>query len=67
VPDAKVKYESLDLASLASIADFAQRMHSRKALDLLINNAGVMALPRRVIVGNSIRLASEVESGDALG
>src|SRR5260370_3477900 len=47
VPDAKVKYESLDLASLASIADFAQRMHSRKALDLLINNAGVMALPRR--------------------
>ena len=47
VPDAKVKYESLDLASLVSIADFAQRMHSRKALDLLINNAGVMALPRR--------------------
>jgi NAD(P)-dependent dehydrogenase (short-subunit alcohol dehydrogenase family) len=47
VPDAKVKYESLDLASLASIADFSQRMHSRKALDLLINNAGVMALPRR--------------------
>src|SRR6266849_1499864 len=47
VPDAKVKYESLDLANLASIADFAQRMHSRKALDLLINNAGVMALPRR--------------------
>src|SRR5258707_8963060 len=47
VPDAKVKYESLDLASLASVADFAQRMHSRKALDLLINNAGVMALPRR--------------------
>ena len=47
VPDAKVKYESLDLASLASIADFSQRMHSRKALEILINNAGVMALPRR--------------------
>ena len=29
VPDAKVSYESLDLASLASIADFSQRMHSR--------------------------------------
>ncbi|WJR75559.1 oxidoreductase [Bradyrhizobium sp. NP1] len=44
---AKVSYEHLDLASLASIADFAQRMHVRQSLDLLINNAGVMALPRR--------------------
>jgi NAD(P)-dependent dehydrogenase (short-subunit alcohol dehydrogenase family) len=47
VSDAKISYESLDLASLASIADFSQRMHSRQSLDLLINNAGVMALPRR--------------------
>jgi NAD(P)-dependent dehydrogenase (short-subunit alcohol dehydrogenase family) len=46
-PDAKTSYESLDLASLQSIAEFAQRMHSRESLDLLINNAGVMALPRR--------------------
>jgi NAD(P)-dependent dehydrogenase (short-subunit alcohol dehydrogenase family) len=46
-PDAKVSYEHLDLASLASVADFAQRTHSRESLDLLINNAGVMALPRR--------------------
>jgi NAD(P)-dependent dehydrogenase (short-subunit alcohol dehydrogenase family) len=44
---ARVSYERLDLASLASIADFAQRMQSRPALDMLINNAGVMALPRR--------------------
>src|SRR5580692_1333315 len=44
---ARVGYEHLDLASLASIADFAQRMQSRPALDMLINNAGVMALPRR--------------------
>ena len=44
---AKVSYEHLDLASLASVADFAQRMHARQSLDLLINNAGVMALPRR--------------------
>lgn len=47
VPDAKTSYESLDLASLQSIAEFSERMHSRKSLDLLINNAGVMALPRR--------------------
>jgi NAD(P)-dependent dehydrogenase (short-subunit alcohol dehydrogenase family) len=47
VTDARASYEHLDLASLASIADFAQRMHARQSLDLLINNAGVMALPRR--------------------
>jgi NAD(P)-dependent dehydrogenase (short-subunit alcohol dehydrogenase family) len=47
VTGAKVSYEHLDLANLASVADFAQRMHIRPSLDLLINNAGVMALPRR--------------------
>ena len=47
VAGAKVGYEHLDLASLASVADFAQRMHARLSLDLLISNAGVMALPRR--------------------
>jgi NAD(P)-dependent dehydrogenase (short-subunit alcohol dehydrogenase family) len=44
---ARISYEPLDLASLASIADFAKRMEVRQSLDLLINNAGVMALPRR--------------------
>src|SRR5258708_14726836 len=39
VPGARLSYESLDLASLGSIADFAQRMQSRNALDILINNA----------------------------
>jgi NAD(P)-dependent dehydrogenase (short-subunit alcohol dehydrogenase family) len=47
VTGAKVSYQHLDLANLASVADFAQRMHTRPSLDLLINNAGVMALPRR--------------------
>lgn len=47
VVGAKVSYQHLDLASLASIADFAQRLHAWPFLDLLINNAGVMALPRR--------------------
>ncbi|MDT5029809.1 MAG: hypothetical protein QOE61_7069, partial [Micromonosporaceae bacterium] len=47
VTDARVSYQHLDLARLASVADFAQRMHARQSLDLLINNAGVMALPRR--------------------
>jgi NAD(P)-dependent dehydrogenase (short-subunit alcohol dehydrogenase family) len=47
IADAKVSYERLDLASLASIDDFAQRIGARPTLDLLVNNAGIMALPRR--------------------
>jgi NAD(P)-dependent dehydrogenase (short-subunit alcohol dehydrogenase family) len=44
---AKISYERLDLADLASVADFAKQMQARPSLDLLVNNAGVMALPRR--------------------
>jgi NAD(P)-dependent dehydrogenase (short-subunit alcohol dehydrogenase family) len=47
-PNAIASYEHLDLASLASISDFARRFGAMYAsLDLLINNAGVMALPAR--------------------
>jgi hypothetical protein len=47
-PDAKISFEALDLANLASVADFARRFATAHAsLDLLINNAGVMALPTR--------------------
>jgi NAD(P)-dependent dehydrogenase (short-subunit alcohol dehydrogenase family) len=47
-PHANISYETLDLASLASVADFAVRFAAAHAsLDLLINNAGVMALPKR--------------------
>jgi NAD(P)-dependent dehydrogenase (short-subunit alcohol dehydrogenase family) len=48
VPNASVQAVQLDLASLASIRQFAasfQAEHGR--LDLLFNNAGVMAIPRR--------------------
>ena len=47
VSGAKIAFEALDLASLASVAGFAERMRARPSLDLLVNNAGVMALPRR--------------------
>jgi NAD(P)-dependent dehydrogenase (short-subunit alcohol dehydrogenase family) len=48
VPSAKVRFEMLDLASLASVRAFAARMIARgQPLDLLINNAGVMDLPTR--------------------
>ncbi|RXT49098.1 SDR family oxidoreductase [Bradyrhizobium betae] len=47
-PGALIAYEHLDLASLSSVADFARRFAaSNEQLDLLVNNAGVMALPKR--------------------
>ncbi|MDA9401405.1 SDR family oxidoreductase [Bradyrhizobium sp. CCBAU 45389] len=47
-PNALIAYEHLDLASLSSVADFARRFAAgNEQLDLLINNAGVMALPKR--------------------
>jgi NAD(P)-dependent dehydrogenase (short-subunit alcohol dehydrogenase family) len=48
LPAAKVSFELLDLAGLASVANFAARMNtSLQHLDILINNAGVMMLPVR--------------------
>jgi NAD(P)-dependent dehydrogenase (short-subunit alcohol dehydrogenase family) len=48
VPDASLHVAELDLASLESVAAFAERFCAEyDALDLLVNNAGVMALPRR--------------------
>ena len=48
-PLAAIDVMRLDLASLASIRQFAQEFQSRyDRLDVLINNAGVMALPRRL-------------------
>ncbi len=50
-PDAEAEVRPLDLASLASIRDFAQRFaDGYDRLDLLCNNAGVMALPQRETV-----------------
>ena len=49
VPDAAVDVRRLDLASLASIREFADSLHADvPQLDLLVNNAGVMAIPRQM-------------------
>ncbi|MEA2908737.1 MAG: hypothetical protein QOJ15_818 [Bradyrhizobium sp.] len=53
---AKIAFESLDLANLAAIAAFAERMQARPSLDLLINNAGVMALPRRQVTADGFEM-----------
>lgn len=47
-PGANVEVMALDLADLASVRQFAEAYQGKyKALDILINNAGVMALPYR--------------------
>ena len=55
VPNAQLHPEILDLAVLASVHAFANRVMERfpgQSLDLLINNAGVMALPTREVTGD---------------
>jgi NAD(P)-dependent dehydrogenase (short-subunit alcohol dehydrogenase family) len=47
LPQAKVRFELLDLASLRSVREFAARISSAGKVDLLVNNAGVMRIPAR--------------------
>jgi NAD(P)-dependent dehydrogenase (short-subunit alcohol dehydrogenase family) len=48
-PDADIAVARLDLADLASVREFARRVAGeRQHIDLVINNAGVMAPPRRL-------------------
>ena len=57
VPKANVRFEQLDLASLASVAAFGERLRGqRKSLDLLVNNAGIMALPKRGVTADGFEL-----------
>ena len=57
IPKANVRFEMLDLASLASIRTFAEKMIAQAAsLDLLINNAGVMAMPTRRLTADGFEL-----------
>jgi len=56
-PAALVRFEWLDLASLDSVAHFADRLStSGRAIDLLINNAGVTALPRRQVTPDGFEM-----------
>ncbi len=49
VPGAQLELASLDLSSLASVEAFAEHLRStHDGFELLLNNAGVMAPPRRV-------------------
>ena len=57
MPEANARFELLDLASLQSIAAFAARMRDqRPSIDLLINNAAVMAPPHRQVTTDGFEL-----------
>ena len=56
-----VRFERLDLASLAVVADFVRRIERmERPVDLLVNNAGVMAIPHRqtTVDGFEMQLAA---------
>jgi NAD(P)-dependent dehydrogenase (short-subunit alcohol dehydrogenase family) len=49
LPSAQLALEELDLADLSSVSAFSDRLHAdHGVLDLLVNNAGVMAPPRQL-------------------
>lgn len=52
-----VRFETLDLADLASVSAFSERMREAlPSLDLLVNNAGVMTPPRRRVTKDGFEL-----------
>ena len=56
-PGATAWFELLDLASLQSVHDFCDRMADKHpAIGILVNNAGVMAPPRRVVTVDGFEL-----------
>ena len=46
----------LDLASLASVADFVAAQVAAGPIDLLVNNAGVMLVPRREFTADGFEM-----------
>ncbi|MDB5977101.1 MAG: family NAD(P)-dependent oxidoreductase [Nevskia sp.] len=56
-PRAAVRFKTLDLASLDSVAEFSGCLTAEdRPIDLLVNNAGVMATPRRHTTADGFEL-----------
>jgi NAD(P)-dependent dehydrogenase (short-subunit alcohol dehydrogenase family) len=56
-PQAQLEVRRVDLADLASVTEFAGRLIAEGApLDLLLNNAGVMAVPNRMTTADGFEL-----------
>ena len=59
-PDAKLRLERIDLASLDSVAEFAAaRVAEGRPVDILINNAGIMMPPKRETTVDGFELQFE--------
>ena len=57
VPHAPLRFENVDLASLASVRSFASRILAEgRPIDLLVNNAGVMLPPKRRTTSDGFEL-----------
>jgi len=52
IDDAKLRVIHLDLADLASVRDFAAEQSTVGPVDLLLNNAGLMLVPRRELTSD---------------
>lgn len=56
-PGVRAEAAVLDLASLASVREFAAKeLERQRPLHVLINNAGVMALPRRTLTADGFEM-----------
>lgn len=55
-PDADLEVRRLDLADLASVHAFADSIEADGALDVLVNNAGVMIPPKRMTTVDGFEL-----------
>jgi NAD(P)-dependent dehydrogenase (short-subunit alcohol dehydrogenase family) len=66
VPKAQLYLVKLDLSEFDSVREFGEhlRQHYGKAsLDLLVNNAGIMALPKRTTNSQGLELQISVAAG----
>ncbi|HEY5231417.1 MAG TPA: SDR family oxidoreductase [Galbitalea sp.] len=60
IPDARLSVRLIDLASLASVAAFADSMvGDAHPVDILLNNAGLMMPPRREVTADGFELQFE--------
>lgn len=56
-PSASIQFEAVDLANLASVSALAARLRGQTdAVDLLVNNAGVMTPPQRMETADGFEL-----------
>lgn len=56
-PGSLIRCEPVDLSNLKSISDFVKRIHRmERPVDLLVNNAGVFALPRREVTADGFEM-----------